>query len=108
MEAHRIRHLYNRGRALVDKSPAREHLYEVAGDLILGTEQRLDRLEAILDRTSYALAKVGADHLRDRLSLQDRNVVDEAVMSSHPLRSPSKKTSAAQRVAAQWLASQED
>lgn len=108
LEAHRLRHLYNRGRAMVDHSEEKEHLYQIAGDLILGVEQRLDALDRVLDRTSYALSKLGEDHLRDRLPLTDRRLVDDAVEGARNFDSSPRLQKSAQRVARAWLASQED
>lgn len=79
LETHRLRHLCNRAVELVGKSEEKDHLYEVAGDIIKGVPKRLDELERVLDRTSYALSVLGEDHLRDRLSLSDRRLVDDAV-----------------------------
>ena len=82
VEAHRLRHLVNRGQHLVDKSNFRDHLYEVAGDLVLGMPERLSKLEAVLDRTSYALSLMGEEFFKGRLPLGDREMVDEAIRFS--------------------------
>lgn len=108
LEAHRLRHLYNRGRAMVDRSEEKEHLYQVAGDVILGVEQRLDVLDRVLDRTSYALSKLGEDHLRDRLPITDRRMVEDAVEGARSFDSSPRLRQSASRVAAAWLASQEE
>jgi hypothetical protein len=44
----------------------------------------MDTLERSLDRTSYALSVLGADHLRDLLPLTDRKMVDDATEHAHP------------------------
>ena len=80
VEAHRLQHLVNRAMKLVEQSDHRDHLYQVAGDLIKGAPARLEQLEMSLDRTSLALAKMGQDFLESRLPLQDKTEVDEAVM----------------------------
>lgn len=85
VEAHRLRAVISRVLALVESSEAKEHLYQVAGDLILAAPTRLERLEQHLDRTSYALSVLGEESLRDTLSLSDRKVVDEAVERAKPL-----------------------
>ena len=78
VEAHRIKHLINRAMKLVEQSEHREHLHQVAGDLIQGAPRRLERLELNLDRTSLALAKMGQTFLEARLPLHDKTEVDEA------------------------------
>jgi hypothetical protein len=101
LESHRMRHLVTRALKLVEDSPAKEHLYEVAGDIIQAMPTRLEALETDLDRTAYALSVIGEDHLRDRLPLADRKVVDDAVEKAKPLFGPMLNRSA-QRVAERW------
>ena len=79
LEAHRLRHLVNRGLDLAEKSPAREHIQQVAGDLIIAVPHRLERIESLLDRTTYALAIMGEDFLNSRLTLSDKILVKETV-----------------------------
>ena len=98
VESHRIRHLVNRGQKIVENSVAKDHLYEVAGDLIMGIPERLSHLERLLDRTSYALSLMGEDFFRGRLSLDDKEMVDQAVKFSQ-----SAFPSTVQRVASRFL-----
>lgn len=84
LEAHRLRHTMNRVQTMVDKSPAKEHLYERAGDIIMALPRRLEALETALDRTSYALSVLGAEHLRERLPMADRALVDDAAHKGAP------------------------
>lgn len=79
VEAHRLRHQINRALKIIEKSKYKEVIYQRAGDLIVGIPQRLDRLENVLDRTSYALTLMGKDFLKGRIPLSDRTMVDEAV-----------------------------
>jgi len=79
VDAHRLKHLINRAIRLVDASEEKEHLYQVAGDIIVGIPKRLGQLEIDLDRTGLALSKMGAEFLSARLSLSDKAMVDEAV-----------------------------
>jgi len=82
LEAHRLRHLISRGLSVVEASEAKEHIYQVAGDIILGAPKRLQGLEIALDRTALALSKMGEDYLSARLSLSDKTLVDEAIESA--------------------------
>ena len=77
VHTHRIRHLTDRAQALVEESPQREHVYQVAGDIIVGLPKRLDELERVLDCTSYALSKMGEDFLRGRIPIEDRTKVED-------------------------------
>lgn len=102
IEAHRLRAMVSRVLKLVESSPEKEHLYQVAGDIIGIAPHRLEALETHLDRTSYALAVIGEDHLRERLPMADRKLVDDAVERSRPLFGPLLQRSSAQ-VAARYL-----
>jgi len=93
LDAHRLQHLTARVLAMVEKSPAKEHLYQVAGDIIQAVPARLEALERNLDRTSYALAVLGEDHLRDRLPLADRKMVDDATEKASPFGPSSPRQS---------------
>lgn len=101
--AHRLHHLLNKVLALVEKSEQREHLYQVAGDLIVGIPQRLEQIEAQLDETAYALTVMGADHLKERLPLSRRNLVDETVEGT-PAFGAQMLRQSARRVAQAYLA----
>ena len=84
VHAHRLRHLVDRSQSLVDaaSSEDQERLYRAGGDIISGVPKRLEELERVLDRTSYALTKMGQDFLRGRIDIDDRTKVEEAVKSS--------------------------
>ena len=103
LETHRLRHMTTRALKLIEASPAKEHFYKVAGDLIMIAPKRIEDLEQTLDRTSYALAKLGADHLRDRLTIDDRAIVDDAIHRGRPFRAPVIPRSSARRVAERFL-----
>lgn len=98
LEAHRLKHLLSRALRLVEESDHKEHLYEVAGDVIKGVPKRLQALENQLDKTSYVLTVLGEDYLRNRLSLSDRYQVDDAVKDAHPFGSRREKRSLVERV----------
>ena len=82
IEAHRLRHLLQRAQKLVEGSPRRDHLYEVAGDLIMAAPDRLSAIEKSLDRTGYALAHMGQDFLKGRLGVTDRQMVEDTIAPS--------------------------
>lgn len=98
IEAHRIHQLLNKVMGLVEKSPAKEHLYQVAGDLIVNLPKRIETLESQLDETSYALSVMGKDHLRERLPLSRRNRVDETVEGAQAFGVPMMRQTAARVV----------
>lgn len=103
VEAHRIHQLLNKVLELVEKSPQRAHLYQVAGDYIVNLPQRMDNLESQLDETGYALSCMGKDHLKDRLPLSRRNVVDETVEGARSFGVPMLRQTA-ERVAQRHMA----
>lgn len=104
LEAHRLHHLMTRAMKIVEKSPERDHIYQMAGDILLSAPRRMEALERHLDRLSYTLSVIGTDHLRDLLPMDDRAVVDSATAVAGVLAPQFKKSS--QRVADQWLARQ--
>lgn len=99
VDLHRLHILLDRAQALVDNSVAKEHLWQVAGDLILGIPAKLESVENSLDRTAYAMTKMGEEFLRGRLPLEDRLRVDEGVKSLPP----TEKESIQARVARRFL-----
>ena len=107
IDAHRLRAVISRVEKLVETSEAKEHIYQVAGDVIVSMPARLESLERHLDRTSYALAVLGKDTLREMLPLTDRKTVDEAVERAKPLFGPHLTRSSA-RVAERYMAKQAD
>ncbi len=100
VEAHRLKHLINRGLKLVERSDYTEHLNQVAGDLIKGAPRRLERLELDLDRTALALSKMGEKFLEARLPLHDKTMVDEAVL---PAFGGGGVRYAVDQLAARWI-----
>lgn len=107
LDAHRIRHLVERVLVLVEKSKAKEHLYQVAGDIIQAAPRRMDHLETTLDRLSYALSVLGKEHLRERLPMDDRALVDDAIHRAKPFKTPHLERSTS-RVALAYLEKQGD
>lgn len=84
LEAHRLRHLVARAMSLVSASSQKDHIHEVAGDILQALPTRMDALDRDLDRTSYALAVFGEDYLRDVLPMTDRKLVDDAKAHARP------------------------
>lgn len=103
VEAHRLHHLINRAQKLVEKSPEKEHILQVAGDIVLSLPRRLDQLERHLDRTALALAKMGETFLEARLPLGDKKEVDEAVQPA--FGGGSMHRGAVERLAFRWVQS---
>ena len=101
VEAHRLQHLVVRASALVEASEEKEHLYQVAGDIIVALPKRLDQLLVALDRTGLALSKMGIEFLEARLPLADKTMVDEAIEST--FGGAQQRHSAAQRLAQRYL-----
>ena len=100
VEAHRLRHLISRVQKLVEQSTHREHIEQIAGDILLAVPKRLDHLEIDLDRTAFALIKMGDEFLDARLPLGDKVKVEEAVM---PAFGGGKMRTSANKVAHRWL-----
>jgi hypothetical protein len=94
--------MIGRGLKLVEKSPEREHLYQLAGDIIVGLPQRISALKMCLDRTSLALSKMGVDFLESRLPLSEKVLVDEAVQSAFGKATP-RHSALASRVADRYI-----
>lgn len=105
VDLHRLRLMLDRAQTLVEKSAYREHLWQVAGDLIQGLPENLSSAERALDRTSYALSVMGEDFLRGRLTFDDRVRVDGAVKSS-PFAGNREKESLEARVARRFIQAQ--
>jgi hypothetical protein len=102
VETHRLHQLVLKVLQLVETSEAKEHLYRVAGDLILAIPQKIEKIENQLDETSYALALMGEDHLKDRLPVSSRALVEETVEGVPTFESPTLHQSA-NRVARRYL-----
>lgn len=107
LEAHRLQHLIDRALKIVEQSNHKEHLYQVAGDLIVGAPKRLLKLEQDLDRTALALSKMGETYLSARLPLGDKSLVEEAVDSAS-MGGGRRKSSPVDRVASRWLTQRRD
>lgn len=103
VEVHRIHQLLNKAINIIEDSPEKEHIYQVAGDLIQAVTRRMGVLETSLDATSYALSKMGEDHLKDRLPISQRALVDETVEGAKAFGVPMVRDSVVQRVVAKYF-----
>jgi len=103
LETHRIQHLVARVMKLVEASEHKEHIYQIAGDVVEALPRRMDALEIALDRTGLALSKMGVEFLEARLPLSEKTLVDEAVESAFGT-SQVKHSSMTQRVATRYMA----
>lgn len=79
VESHRLRQIIHRALDLVESSEAKEHLHQMAGDLIQAVPVRMDALDNDLDRTLLAMSDMGKDFLRARLPFSDKTMVDETL-----------------------------
>jgi len=79
VETHRIHLLIERVMKLIEASDRKEHIYQVAGDIIEAMPKRVSALALALDRTSLALSKMGGEFFDSRLPLSDKVMVDEAI-----------------------------
>lgn len=103
VEVHRLRQLVQKVLDLVESSPEKEHLYQVAGDMIIAIPTRIEALEKRLDGLGYALSIMGKEHLRDRLPLSDRSLIETTVEGSPAFKTPMLHQSE-KRVAQKYLA----
>lgn len=103
VEVHRLKHSLNRTMSLIETSKQRDHIYQVAGDLIVDIPKRLAQIERHLDRTSLALAAMGQTFLKARLPQPDRTRVEEAIQTGNPVTRRS-----AQAVVAKYLSRKAD
>lgn len=103
VDAHRLRQLVQKVLDLVESSSEKEHLYQVAGDLIMSIPSRIESLETKLDGLGYALSIMGKEHLRDRLPLSDRTLIETTVEGSPAFKTPMMHSSA-KRVAQRHMA----
>lgn len=102
VDAHRLHQLLKKVEKLVDTSSEKEHIFQVAGDLLSAIPKLVERMEGQLDETSYALSLMGKEHLKDRLPVSSRALVDATVEGSAAFSAPMTRGTA-QRVAARWL-----
>lgn len=102
VQVHRLRHLLHRLVDLCEDPRYGELLNRLLGDISQAGPKRLDKIEVILDRTSYALAKMGEEHLKGRLPIEDLSAVDEAVEGSKPFDRLIERTALSPDKLARW------
>ena len=61
---------------LVKESPARDHLYEVAGDIIMGVPSILESLDDALSKASLVASAMTQDLLQTKLPIEDLQKLD--------------------------------
>lgn len=102
VETHRLQQSLLRAQKLVETSTHREHIHQVAGDLLRDIPERINKLERALDRTNYALSLMGTEFLRNRIPQDDKTEVDEAV-ESVPLPLSQSHSASSRRVASRHI-----
>ena len=105
VDVHRIHHLLNKVMKLVETSPEKEHIFQVAGDIMMALPSLMTRLEDQLDETSFALACMGKEHLKERLPISRRNQVEVAIEGAPNFGVPMSRRSV-ERVAERYLQEQ--
>jgi hypothetical protein len=102
VQVHRLRHLLNRLVELSKDPRYSELLNRLLGDIVRAGPERIDKIETILDSTSYALALMGEEHLKGRMSLENLTKIEEAVEGVKPFGAPRERMSS-QRLARWYL-----
>jgi hypothetical protein len=95
VEAHILRIAVNQMVEAIKKHPqVAEEVFRLCGDNFEAIPKHLSKLERSLDRTNYALITMGSDWYRQRLTHEDREMVDLA-STFNPTPTPSTTKSAA-------------
>jgi hypothetical protein len=94
VEAHIIRsHVNQMVDAIKDNPKVADVIYKLCGDNFEALPRHLSKLERSLDRTNYALISMGGDWYRQRLTHEDREMVDMAAKyNPTPFPSTSKQS----------------
>jgi hypothetical protein len=101
VEAHIIRSAVNQLVEAVKGTPLEEELYKLCGDNLEAIPKHLSKLERSLDRTNYALITMGGEWYRQRLTHEDREMVDMAA-KFNPTPFPSVSKSSALHLAGRF------
>ena len=79
VEAHIVRtHMNQMIEAIKENSQLADEIYKRCGDNFEALPRHLSKLERSLDRTNYALISMGSEWYRQRLTHEDREMVDMA------------------------------
>ena len=95
VESHIVRtHVTQMIEAIKEHPQLAEEIYKRCGDNFEAIPKHLSKLERALDRTNYALITMGSDWYRQRLTHEDREMVDMASKyNPTPFPSTSKQSS---------------
>ena len=95
VEAHIVRnHVNQMVEAIKEHPEVAEEIFKRCGDNFEAIPKHLSKLERSLDRTNYALISMGSDWYRQRLTHEDREMVDMAAKyNPTPFPSTSKQSS---------------
>lgn len=94
VEAHIVRNHVNQMIEAIKEHPQlAEEIYKRCGDNFEAIPKHLSKMERSLDRTNYALITMGSDWYRQRLTHEDREMVDMAAKyNPTPFPSTSKQS----------------
>lgn len=95
VEAHIVRtHVNQMVEAIKEHPQLAEEIFKRCGDNFQAIPKHLSKMERSLDRTNYALISMGSDWYRQRLTHEDREMVDMASKyNPTPFPSTSKQSS---------------
>jgi len=82
VEAQMLRNYLVRAKKLVDKSKEKEHLYEVAGDLILEIPEAIERLEHSLDMILYMTTVSTKKILSPKITLEEKQSLERSFVDT--------------------------
>ena len=96
VEAHILRTHINQMIEALKDTEVEEEVYRLCGDNFQALPKHLAKMERHLDRTNYALISMGGEFYRQRLTHEDREMVDLA-SKYNPTPSPSTNRSSEMR-----------
>ncbi len=79
ISTHRLRQFLHSVLQQVEDSKAKEHIYSVAGDAIIGVPSLLDDIDRELNNLSYTLASMTRRDLKKQISSTDLQTLDQAI-----------------------------
>jgi len=92
VQAHRVRASVIQLQNAIKGTPLEEEIQRLCGDVLLAIPRAAEIIERDLDRTNYALIKLGEGFYRSRLPIEDREIV-EISSKFNPYPSPKKVAS---------------